>query len=119
MSKNRILKKDGDIESELIEVSESQGEINNGPMNRQVRFSWSLPLERENGERLDATDIQEYRIYGGDSANGLRQIAVISDRAQLSYYHELLSGTHYFAISALSREAGESALSDVISITIE
>lgn len=80
-------------------------------------LSWEAPTTDTNGAPL--TNLAGYRIYYGASAKDLSQTVQINTVGMQTYVIDGLSaGTWYFAIRAYTSGGAESALSDIVSLTI-
>lgn len=80
-------------------------------------LSWEAPTDNTNGSPL--TDLVGYRIYYGQSPDGLTQTVQINTIGLQTYVIDgLESGTWYFAIRALAANGVESALSDIVLKTV-
>jgi fibronectin type III domain protein len=81
-------------------------------------LSWQAPTSNTNGTAL--TDLSGYKIYYGASATDLSQSVQISTVGIQTYVIDNLgSGTWYFAVKAVTSGGVESALSDLVSKTID
>jgi Putative Ig domain len=79
---------------------------------------WTAPTQNTNGSTL--TTLSGYVISYGLAANALSQTVSISTPATTSYtISNLGSGTWYFAVSATASDGTSSALSQVVSKTIQ
>jgi hypothetical protein len=82
-----------------------------------VTLSWEAPTTNTNGSPL--TNLAGYRIYYGFSPTDLSQTVQINTVGIQTYVlDDLPSGTWYFAVMALSSSGDESALSNVVEMTI-
>jgi hypothetical protein len=80
-------------------------------------LSWEAPTANTNGSAL--TDLAGYRIYYGSNPSKLDQSVQIKTVGMLTYVLDnLTAGTWYFAIMAVTSAGTESALSNVVSLTI-
>jgi hypothetical protein len=78
---------------------------------------WSIPAQ--NTDDTPLTDLMGFRIYHGVSATSLSPVRTISSPTVTSaVIDDLVSGTHYFAVSAVTTSGVESQLSIVGSKTI-
>lgn len=82
-------------------------------------LSWLAPTVYADSSPLPATDLAAFRVYRGDSANSLSRIAEVSGSARAYEVGQLATGTHHFAVSAVSVAGVEGPLSDVRSKTIQ
>lgn len=75
-------------------------------------LSWGAPTQNTDGSPL--TDLAGFKVYHGSSAAALTDVRSVSGATALSYsFTALASGTHYFAVTAVSSSGAESALSVV------
>jgi hypothetical protein len=82
-----------------------------------VTLSWEAPTINTNGSPL--TNLAGYRIYYGFSPTDLSQTVQINTVGMQTYVlDDLPSGTWYFAVMALSSSGDESALSNIVEMTI-
>jgi hypothetical protein len=80
-------------------------------------LSWQAPTTTTNGAAL--TNLAGYRVYYGLSASNLNQTVQITTVGLQTYViDDLAPGTWYFAIRAVTTAGVESALSDIVSLTI-
>ena len=80
-------------------------------------LSWEAPTTNTNGSAL--TDLAGYRIYYGPSRSDLNETVGLNTTGLQTYVIENLApGTWYFAIKAVTNNGIESALSQVVSKTI-
>jgi hypothetical protein len=80
-------------------------------------LSWEAPTTDTNGAPLN--NLAGYRIYYGVSEAELRQTVQVNSVGMQTYVVDGLStGTWYFAIRAFTNTGVESALSDIVSLTI-
>jgi hypothetical protein len=81
-------------------------------------LSWQAPTQYTDGTALPGNELDAYRIYGGTSAGSLSPIAEVDSGTMDFTVQALPSGTHYFAVTAVSVSGVESAMSGVGSKTI-
>jgi hypothetical protein len=87
------------------------------PTSGSATLSWQAPTTDTNGSVL--TNLAGYHIYYGENASQLDQTVQLNGVGTQTYVIENLSkGTWYFAIRAVTSTGTESALSDVVSLTI-
>jgi Fibronectin type III domain len=80
-------------------------------------LKWTVPTSNTNGTAL--TDLSGYTISYGTSPTALTQSVTITDPTMTSYtITGLAAGTWYFAIAATASDGMQSALSNVVSATI-
>ena len=83
-----------------------------------VTLSWNVPTTNTNGTPL--TDLAGYTIDYGTTSSALNQSVAVSNPAATAYtVQNLTSGTWYFAITAVTNSGTESALSNVVSTTVQ
>jgi hypothetical protein len=81
-------------------------------------LSWVAPTQNTNGTAI--TSLSGYTIAYGNSATSLSQSVNISNPATTTYtVQNLGTGTWYFAVSAVESDGTSSALSTVVSKTIQ
>lgn len=84
---------------------------------RSATLRWVPPSTNEDSSPL--TDLAGFRVYYGRAANSLDQIVRVTDPATTQQVVDnLVAGTWYFAVTALSASGAESALSAVASKTL-
>ena len=82
-----------------------------------VTLSWTAPSENEDNRPL--ADLAGYMIHYGTRAGQYSNTIHVDDPRVTSYEVENLSpGTYYFAITAISTDGAESALSNMIAKTV-
>lgn len=82
-------------------------------------LAWSAPSENTDGTSLSAAELSGYRIYHGVGATNLNQVIEIRGANNTRHVAtQLPTGTHYFAVTAVSLEGVESAMSSVQSKAI-
>ena len=80
--------------------------------------NWTPPLYNTNGSAL--TNLAGYKIHYGTASNNLTQTIQVANPGIASYtLGNLSSGTWYFGVSAYASSGEESALSNVVSKTIQ
>ena len=80
-------------------------------------LSWQAPTTTTNGAAL--TNLAGYRVYYGLSESNLNQTIQLTTVGLQTYViDDLAPGTWFFAIRAVTSAGVESALSDVVSLTI-
>jgi hypothetical protein len=83
----------------------------------RVTLSWDVPNITVDGNAL--VDLVGYRIQYGKAVNQLTESIEISSAGINTHVVEnLQSGTYYFAVRAISKSRGASALSNVVSFTV-
>lgn len=83
-------------------------------------LSWDIPQQYTDGIPLQADDqIVGYRVYHGTAAESLDTVVAVESATNVSYtLAGLTSGTHYFAVSAMSVTGAEGERSEVLSKTV-
>jgi hypothetical protein len=112
----------------LITVTDSRGAsaslpafsitVNPAAPTGTAALSWQAPTQYTDGTALPGNELDAYRIYGGTSAGSLNPIAEVDSGTMNFTVQALPSGTHYFAVTAVSDSGVESAMSEVGSKTI-
>jgi hypothetical protein len=81
-------------------------------------LSWSPVTETTGGAAL--TNLAGYKIYYGTSADNLNNVIVLASPSATSYLiTNLTLGTWYFGITAFTNTDVESAMSDIVSQTVD
>ena len=81
-------------------------------------LSWAAPTQNTDGSSV--TDLSGYVIAYGTSPSALTQTVTVSNAAATSYtIQNLVAGTWYFAVSSVESGGVSSALSSVVSTTIQ
>lgn len=84
-----------------------------------VQLNWSAPNTREDGSVLSQGDIKSYKIYRGASSGNMVLLITVTDPEATSVALESLSaGTHYFAISTVTKDNSESKKSSIVEVNI-
>jgi hypothetical protein len=76
-------------------------------------LDWTPPTQYTDGSALPASDLAAFRIYQGTSAGSLSRVAEVPGSARSTSRSGLAAGTHYFAVTAVTRNGAESGLSAV------
>jgi hypothetical protein len=85
--------------------------------NGSATLSWTPPTTNTNGSSL--TNLAGYRVYWGNSPSSLSQSVTVNNPGLSSYVvGNLVSGTWYFGVAAVSSTGAESAMSNVGSKTV-
>jgi hypothetical protein len=80
-------------------------------------LSWTLPTKNTDGSAL--TDLAGFKIYHGLSVGAMTDVVTVPGATATTYtFSQLVTGTHYFAISAYTSSGVEGALSAVGSKTL-
>lgn len=83
-----------------------------------VTLNWDVPTTNTNGTPL--TDLAGYTIDYGTNSSALNQSITIDSPMATAYtVQNLTSGTWYFAITAVTSNGARSALSNVVSTTLQ
>ena len=84
------------------------------PANGTASLSWTAPTQNTDGSALTASSLAGYRVYHGTSASALNDVYTVAGVTTSTYtVSQLASGTHYFAVSAVTVTGFESDLSGV------
>jgi hypothetical protein len=78
-------------------------------------LSWSPPVSNTDGSPVD---LMGFMIYQGTSSGNLQAVRVVSTIDTTTVIDNLLPGTHFFAVTAVSVTGAESSFSNVESKTI-
>lgn len=93
--------------------------VNNANFTGTASLAWSAPTESTDGSALSSNSLSGYRIYHGTVATSLNQVIDVTGSANTQYVvQQLPPGTHYFAVTAVSIDGVESAMSAVQSKAI-
>ena len=88
------------------------------PTEGTATLSWAAPTQNTDGTSI--TNLTGYTIAYGTSASALTQTVTVSGASATTYtVQNLVAGTWYFAISAVETGGISSALSSVVSTTIQ
>jgi hypothetical protein len=91
-----------------------------GSSTQGTTLSWSIPTTRENGDALSIKDIAGYEIYYTTDSSGISTTIAVSNPYQTSHtIYGLEPNTYHFAITAHDTNGNQSALSDIVSTTIQ
>lgn len=82
-------------------------------IDRSAKLSWVPPTTRVNGTALKAGDIASYRIYHSTEDGAVEQVYDVSAAQNLYEMSGLVSGKHFFAITAIDTKGYESDLSNM------
>jgi hypothetical protein len=81
-------------------------------------LSWTPPTTNNNGSPL--TNLAGYRVYWGNSPTGMTQSVSLNNPGLSSYViGNLVAGTYYFGVKAVSSTGVESTMSNVGTKTIQ
>ncbi len=106
---------DGQASSALAPFSIS---VTGAATTAQVTVDWSPPTQNTNGTAL--TNLAGVRVYYGPSASNLSQLTEVAGTAVKSYtISNLSAGTWYFGAMAYSTTGAQSAMSSIVSTTIQ
>jgi len=85
------------------------------PQKSLVSISWNTPDSREDESDLDFEDIASYKIYSGIVESDLSILTEVTQPEVSSFeVGELEPGAYYFAMSTVTKDGLESALSPVL-----
>lgn len=88
------------------------------PTQGTATVSWTAPAQNTDGSTI--TNLSGYVISYGSSPSAMTQTVTVSDPSATSFtIHSLVAGTWYFAVSAVETGGVSSALSAVVSTTIQ
>jgi hypothetical protein len=88
------------------------------PTQGNATLSWAAPVQNTDGSAI--TNLSGYVISYGTSPSTMTQTVTVSDPTTTSYtIQSLVAGTWYFAVSAVESGGMSSALSSVVSTTIQ
>lgn len=76
-------------------------------------LSWSPPTSYTDGSALPASELSAYRIYSATDAAALERVAEVDSRTTSFIATNLVAGTHYFAVTAVTAGGEESSFSGV------
>ena len=79
-------------------------------------LSWTASHLNVDGSVL--ADLAGYRIYHGTSPTSLDRLDTVGAGVTGTTISGLTRGTHYFAVSTLNSTGDESALSNVVTVTL-
>lgn len=80
---------------------------------------WTAPTTRTDGSFLDLSEISGYVVYEGTTSSDLAQVATVDDGSSIEVtVNGLVSGDHYFAVSARDTDGLEGPKSQVASFTV-
>jgi len=88
------------------------------PTQGSATLAWAAPVQNTDGSAI--TNLSGYVISYGTSPSALTQTVTVSDPTSTSYtIQSLVAGTWYFAVSSVESGGVSSALSSVVSMTIQ
>jgi fibronectin type 3 domain-containing protein len=88
-------------------------------INEGIDLNWIPPTTRADGSYLAANELAGYRIYMGTSRSNLAPLVdLINDNSNQHKVEDLQKGDYYFAITAYDNNGAESAMSQVLLITL-
>jgi hypothetical protein len=86
---------------------------------RNLTVSWSIPLQRVNGESLSASELKGYEIYFTSNKGSKDATIVVNDPHQTEHTIENLApDTYHVALVAKDNNGVYSDLSEMVSVTI-
>jgi hypothetical protein len=92
--------------NEIVITVEPVGVIGNAIL------SWRIPTTRTDGSQLSMSDIGGYRVYQGDTEDGVVMIVDLSDSSATSFeVKDLTSGIYYFRVTSYDVDGNESSYS--------
>ena len=87
---------------------------------RQAQLSWSIPTTRANGTPLTPSELSGYEIYMLSESSGESTVFTVHDSLVSSYtVSNLNPGIYHFSMSAQDTTGKLSALSTVVSKTLQ
>jgi len=104
---------EGDSDSSLPPISTGAPA---GPGTGSAVLSWSPPISNMDGSPVD---LMGFMIYQGSSQGNLKAAYMVSTIDTTTVIGNLLPGTHYFAVTAVSINGAESSFSNIESKTID
>jgi hypothetical protein len=88
------------------------------PTTGSATVNWVPPTQNTNGTAL--TNLAGVRIYYGTSQSSLSQVIQVASTTQTTYtINSLASGTYYFGAVAYTTAGTESAMSALVSTTVQ
>ncbi len=84
-------------------------------VDRSARLNWTPPSTRVNGAALKTEEIAAYRIYHSTEDGKVETVYDIGAGQNAYELADLISGTHFFAITAIDTKGFESDLSNMAS----
>ena len=84
-------------------------------VDRSARLNWTPPSTRVNGATLNSEEIAAYRIYHSTEDGKVETVYDIGAGQNAYELADLISGTHFFAITAIDTKGFESDLSNMAS----
>jgi hypothetical protein len=86
----------------------------------KATLSWQAPTQYTDGSAILPAELSGYLVYHGTAANALDDVIPVSGGSTLSYVVDgLISGTHYFAVTAVTASGNESVQTSVRSVNIQ
>jgi hypothetical protein len=77
-------------------------------------LNWNAPTEFTDGSSLPATELGGYRVFHGETADDLSPVAEVDSLATSLTVEDLVAGTHYFAVAAISATGEDGEMSPVL-----
>ena len=81
-------------------------------------LQWNVPTEFTDGSLLSATELAGFSIYHGDNSAEMTRVAEVDAQATSLVVKDLATGTHYFAVAAISASGEIGEMSAVLSKTV-
>lgn len=86
---------------------------------QDVTLAWVAPVEREDGTPISMAEIAGYRVYYGTSqGNFTNEIDIADSNTMQVTLNSLVSGTYYLVVTTYDIDGRESALSEVVTISV-
>lgn len=81
-----------------------------------VDLAWTAPTTRTDGEPLDISELEGYRVYFGTNSDYLVPIVDLNDSSITTHsITDLNPGVYYFAVTAYDYDGLESDFSTIVS----
>lgn len=87
-----------------------------GAADNKATLSWTGPTQYTDGSTIPVNGIEGYRVYRGSTSTNLQRFQDVSSLAYVD--SNLLTGTYYYAVTAVSTQGLESGRSAIGSKTI-
>jgi fibronectin type 3 domain-containing protein len=99
---------------------ETTAEVGTSSGNNSATLTWAQPTQRMNGDSLSSSEISAYRVYYGTSSGAYTNTKDVSTgsscvAATCTTTITGLSGTYYFAVTAIDNSSYESDFSNEVS----
>jgi len=99
---------------------ETTVDVGTSSSNNSATLTWAQPTQRMNGDNLSSSEISAYRVYYGTSSGVYTNTIDVSTgsscvAATCTTTITGLSGTYYFAVTAIDNSSYESDFSNEVS----